>query len=173
MVLSRIHDCFAAEVARTSTTSRLLLEHLSGTQEAELPPTGAYHWSCCRQSQGAGILCCGGSRGISASPAESPLPEHKPTSPTAAATAEDFSKISLKLASPGLPWWRSGWESACQCRGHGFEPWSGKIPHGTEQLGPWATTAEPVRLEPVLHNERPRQWEARAPRWRVAPTCRN
>ena len=22
----------------------------------------------------------------------------------------------------GLPWWRSGWESACQCRGHGFEP---------------------------------------------------
>ena len=21
-------------------------------------------------------------------------------------------------------------------RGHGFEPWSGKIPHATEQLGP-------------------------------------
>ena len=21
----------------------------------------------------------------------------------------------------GLPWWRSGWESACQCGGHGFE----------------------------------------------------
>ena len=36
----------------------------------------------------------------------------------------------------GLPWWRSGWESACQCRGHGFEPWSGKIPHAAEQLGP-------------------------------------
>ena len=36
----------------------------------------------------------------------------------------------------GLPWWRSGWESACQCRGHGFEPWSGKIPRATEQLGP-------------------------------------
>ena len=50
----------------------------------------------------------------------------------------------------GLPWWRSGWESACQCRGHGFEPWSGKIPHAMEQLGPWATTTEPVRLEPVL-----------------------
>ena len=30
-----------------------------------------------------------------------------------------------KLIS-GLPWWRSGWESACQCRGHGFEPWSGR-----------------------------------------------
>ena len=33
----------------------------------------------------------------------------------------------------GLPWWRSGWESACQCKGHGFEPWSGKIPHAAEQ----------------------------------------
>ena len=50
----------------------------------------------------------------------------------------------------GLPWWRSGWESACQCRGHGFEPWSGKIPHAMEQLGPRATTTEPARLEPVL-----------------------
>ena len=27
-------------------------------------------------------------------------------------------------------------ESACQCRGHGFEPWSGNIPHAAEQLGP-------------------------------------
>ena len=54
----------------------------------------------------------------------------------------------------GLPWWRSGWESACQCRGHGFEPWSGKIPHAAEQLGPWATTTEPARLAPVLRNQR-------------------
>ena len=43
----------------------------------------------------------------------------------------------------GLPWWHSGWESACQCRGHGFGPWPGKIPHAAEQLGPCATTAEP------------------------------
>ena len=50
----------------------------------------------------------------------------------------------------GLPWWRSGWESACQRRGHGFEPWSGKIPHAAEQLGLWATTTEPARLEPIL-----------------------
>ena len=40
------------------------------------------------------------------------------------------------IKNTGLPWWRSGWESACQCRGHRFEPWSGKIPHATEQLGP-------------------------------------
>ena len=42
----------------------------------------------------------------------------------------------IKKWAEGLPWWHSGWESACQCRGHGFEPWSGKIPHATEQLGP-------------------------------------
>ena len=59
----------------------------------------------------------------------------------------------------GLPWWGSGWESACQCRGHGFKPWSGKIPHAAEQLGPWATMTEPARLEPVLHNKRGRDSE--------------
>ena len=64
----------------------------------------------------------------------------------------------------GLPWWRSGWESACQCRGHGFEPWSGKIPHAAEQLGPWATTAEPARLEPVLRNKGGRDSEGPAHR---------
>ena len=46
--------------------------------------------------------------------------------------------ISFIIASKiiGLPWWRSGWESACQCRGRGFEPWSGRIPHAAERLGP-------------------------------------
>ena len=44
--------------------------------------------------------------------------------------------------------------SACQCRGHGFEPWSGKIPHAAEQLGPCATAAEPVCLELVLCSKR-------------------
>ena len=54
----------------------------------------------------------------------------------------------------GLPWWRSGWESACQCRGRGFEPWSGKIPHAAEQLSPCATATEPAHLEPVPRNKR-------------------
>ena len=62
--------------------------------------------------------------------------------------------VLIKIIYFGLPWWRSGWESACQCRGHGFEPWSGRIPHAAEWLGPWATTTEPVHLEPVLHNKR-------------------
>ena len=59
----------------------------------------------------------------------------------------------------GLPWWRSGWESACQCGGHGFEPWPGKIPHATAWLGPWATIVEPACLEPVLRNKRGRDSE--------------
>ena len=67
-----------------------------------------------------------------------------------------FSSINDSLR---LPWWRSGWESVCQRRGHGFEPWSGKIPHAAEQLGPWATTTEPARLELVLHNKRGRDSE--------------
>ena len=66
---------------------------------------------------------------------------------------------SSKNLQTGLPWWRSGWESACQCRGQGFEPWSGKIPHAAEQLGLWATITEPARLEPVLRNKRGRDRE--------------
>ena len=29
-----------------------------------------------------------------------------------------------------------------QCRGHGFDPWSGKIPHAEEQRSPCTTTSE-------------------------------
>ena len=43
-------------------------------------------------------------------------------------------------ASPVVP---RGSESSCQCRGHEFEPWSGRIPHAVEHLSPWATTTEP------------------------------
>ena len=65
----------------------------------------------------------------------------------------------VKNPPAGLPWWRSGWGSACQCRGHGFEPWSGRIPRAAEQLGPWATIAGPARLEPVLRDKRGRDSE--------------
>ena len=44
----------------------------------------------------------------------------------------------------GLPWWSSGIEPACQCRGHGFDPLSGEIPHATGQLSPSTTTTEPT-----------------------------
>ena len=37
------------------------------------------------------------------------------------------------------------------------------IPHAAERLGPWATVAEPARLEPVLRDKRGRdgEWPAR------------
>ena len=44
----------------------------------------------------------------------------------------------------GLPWWLSGKEFTCQCRRHGFDPWSGKIPHAARQLSPGTTVTEPV-----------------------------
>ena len=44
----------------------------------------------------------------------------------------------------GLPWWLSSKESTCQCRRHGSDPWSRKIPHATEQLSARATATEPV-----------------------------
>ena len=54
-------------------------------------------------------------------------------------------KIFIKVYSwLGLSWWRSGWESTCQCREHGFDPWSGKIPHAAEQISPCTATTEPV-----------------------------
>ena len=35
------------------------------------------------------------------------------------------------------------WLRICrQCRGHGFQLWSGKIPHAAEQLSPCVTTTE-------------------------------
>ena len=43
------------------------------------------------------------------------------------------SKISTRGTFTG--WWSSGSESTFQCRGHGFDPWSGtKIPHALGQL---------------------------------------
>ena len=44
-----------------------------------------------------------------------------------------------------LPWWASGWEASYQCKGHKFDPWSGKIPRSSGQQA---------------HVPRPPQWEA-------------
>ena len=85
-----------------------------------------------------------------------------------------------------LPWWRSGLEFACQCRGHRLESWSGKIPHAREQLSPCTTTTEPALWSPgatttevrtprtrAPQKEKPPWWEAHAPKRRVAPACWN
>ena len=92
----------------------------------------------------------------------------------------DFTMHSLQYGvrnlktTDGLSWWLSGKESACQCRRHGFDPWSRKILHVAEQLSPCPTTIEPVlkssrtttpettchncwcpsTLEPLIHSQR-------------------
>ena len=52
----------------------------------------------------------------------------------------------LKLKSRGLPWWLSGKENACQCRGHRLDPWSGKIPYATKQTS-WCVRAPQPALQ--------------------------
>ena len=43
-----------------------------------------------------------------------------------------------------LIWDLPGKESACQCRRHEFDPWSGKIPHAKGQLSLHTIATEPV-----------------------------
>ena len=62
--------------------------------------------------------------------------------------------------------WLSGKEPACQCRRHGFDPWSGKIPHAPEQLGSCPATAGSRNcwrlraLEPALSSKKSPWWDA-------------
>ena len=86
-----------------------------------------------------------------------------------------------KNVHQGLLCWLSGKESTCQCRRHGFNPWSGTIPHAVEQLHHkcWAWALESVSRNYQAHmrqllkpmppiacasqQDNPLQWEARAP----------
>ena len=45
----------------------------------------------------------------------------------------------LKITIVGLLWWSSVYKSACQCRGHRFNPWSRKISPTSGQLRPCTT----------------------------------
>ena len=77
--------------------------------------------------------------------------------------------VLFKNTRLGLPWWYNGRESTCQCREHGFEPRSGKIPYTTKpmhhnylSLGVATTEAcEPRACAP--QQEKPPQREAYAP----------
>ena len=48
-------------------------------------------------------------------------------------TEQNYTTTTLRPPYQGR-WY--GKESTCQCRRHGFDPWSGKIPHALEQLRP-------------------------------------
>ena len=60
-----------------------------------------------------------------------------------------------------LPWWSSGWESACQCRGHRFNSCQGRF-HMLQ--GNWVLKPQLWKLlHPRPHafqQEKPLQWEA-------------
>ena len=70
-----------------------------------------------------------------------------------------------------FPSWSSGKESACQGRGHRFDPWSGKIhmlqgswARAAWQLSPCAQTMEAcAHSAGALWQEKPLQWEAGTP----------
>ena len=90
--------------------------------------------------------------GIGFSMTDPPAPSWRPQIPS-----DDVSERGCYLdplvqifqkQDPGLPWWLSGEETACQCRRHGLDPWSGKIPRATEQRSPG-----PIAMEPVLGRE--------------------
>ena len=72
----------------------------------------------------------------------------------------------------GLPRWLSKKESACQCRRHRFHPWSGKVPHASKQLNPWATTIKSAleALELVPHKRSRHSEKAKRCSQRAAPT---
>ena len=79
-------------------------------------------------------------------------------------TASCWSGVSPVWASHGLPWWRSGKESACQCRMQEaqVQSWVGKIPWRRKwqstpafllgkpmEKGAWRTYSHRVHKSPV------------------------
>ena len=71
----------------------------------------------------------------------------------------DLPRPGLEPVSPALAGRFSTTAPPGKPRGHGFEPWSRKIPHAAEQLSPCATTTEPAlyipratTTEPTCHN---------------------
>ena len=97
--------------------------------------------------------------------------------PQASTTFYPLQLWQINIPKQGLPWWLSGKESACQCRRHGFNPSSRKIPHATEQLSPCSTTTEPVPTTSesvhsrarALQQDKQLQWEARVPQLGSSP----
>ena len=56
---------------------------------------------------------------------------------------ENLGPLSLKQCNR-FPWWYNRLESACQCRGHKFNPWPRENPHTRDKLSPCTAAAEPV-----------------------------
>ena len=73
-----------------------------------------------------------------------------------------------------LPWWPTGSESTCRCRGLGFDPWSGRIPHAAGQLSPRGTKTEPATRKPhVRPSETPASETQTPPILTASPSTKN
>ena len=55
----------------------------------------------------------------------------------------------FKMTLNGLPWQLNGKGSACQCRRHRFNPWSGKTPYAAEPLSLCSIAIELQLLKPT------------------------
>ena len=60
-------------------------------------------------------------------------------------------------------------ESACQCRSHGFSPWSEKIPCATEQPNPVPQLLSLCPRAQELQQEKPPQRKVHEPLLRSTP----
>ena len=83
-------------------------------------------------------------------------------------TCRSFKKVMWELC-----WW-SSWLRICLpvLRGHGFHPWSRKLPHAAERLSLCAPVTELPHCNywnPCAHSLCSAPREARAPQWVVAP----
>ena len=67
--------------------------------------------------------------------------------------------MSHFYAQTGLPWWRTGKESICQCRYTGSIP---PCPYALEELSRCTTTIQPTCPRASAPQEKPLQWEASA-----------
>ena len=162
-----IQVCLMSTWMRSPTTTscllitrRLSLKSRAGENTCHPhPPTSNFlHWSSL-YSLGFHAngwdrpLCCGSRALLTQSSCGW---TEAPESPSAVRRSLPFSRgsqasgftgcgsLDLKTSARGLPRWLSGKGFACQCRGHRFHPWFGKIPHATEQLSPCPTTTDPV-----------------------------
>ena len=61
------------------------------------------------------------------------------------------SDVTEAVVFKELPWWLSGKESTCQCRGHWFNPWSRKILRAVQQQHPCTPAAEPAHCNHRAH----------------------
>ena len=64
-----------------------------------------------------------------------------------------------RLGTRGLPWWLGGKDSTCQCKTHGLDSWSRKIPHATEQLSLCATSTEACTPQSLCYATRETLWQ--------------